>query len=87
MAVIHGFERLREQDVPELKTRAELFRHVKTGAELLFERVDLLLQLGRSLGSLGVNLLRRGGIVLSMLPLTIRLLVGLLLVHLHLPTG
>jgi len=35
MAVIHGFERMREQDVPELKTRAELFRHVKTGAEFL----------------------------------------------------
>jgi Zn-dependent M16 (insulinase) family peptidase len=35
MAIIHGFERIREQDIPELKTRSELFRHVKTGAELL----------------------------------------------------
>jgi Zn-dependent M16 (insulinase) family peptidase len=35
MAIIHGFERIREQDIPELKTRAELFRHVKTGAQLL----------------------------------------------------
>ncbi len=35
MAVIHGFERISEQDIPELKTKAELFRHVKTGAELL----------------------------------------------------
>ena len=35
MAVIHGFEKTREQDISELKTRAEIFRHVKTGAELL----------------------------------------------------
>ncbi len=35
MAIIHGFEKRSEQDIPELKTRAELFRHVKTGAELL----------------------------------------------------
>jgi Zn-dependent M16 (insulinase) family peptidase len=35
MAVVHGFERLREQQIPELRTRAELFWHVKTGAELL----------------------------------------------------
>ena len=35
MVIIHGFEQTREQDIPELKTRAELFRHVKTGAELL----------------------------------------------------
>jgi presequence protease len=35
MAEVHGFERLRAQDIPEIKTRAELYRHVKTGAELL----------------------------------------------------
>ncbi len=35
MIAIHGFELLREQEIPELKTRARLFRHVKTGAELL----------------------------------------------------
>jgi Zn-dependent M16 (insulinase) family peptidase len=35
MAAIHGFEKIREQDISELKTRAELFRHVKTGTELL----------------------------------------------------
>ncbi len=29
------FERVREQDVPEMNIRAELFRHVKTGAEIL----------------------------------------------------
>ena len=30
-----GFELLREQDIPELNTRARLYRHAKTGAELL----------------------------------------------------
>ncbi|MGD9077259.1 MAG: hypothetical protein PVJ69_18730, partial [Desulfobacteraceae bacterium] len=35
MAIIHGFEKTREQDIPELKTRAEIYRHAKTGAELL----------------------------------------------------
>jgi hypothetical protein len=35
MKTIHGFERLRAQDIPELSTRAELFRHIRTGAELL----------------------------------------------------
>jgi presequence protease len=33
--VTHGFELLRDQDIPELRTRARLYRHVKTGAELL----------------------------------------------------
>jgi presequence protease len=32
---IHGFEFLREQEIPELRTRARLFRHVKTGAQVL----------------------------------------------------
>lgn len=35
MGMIHGFESVRKQEIRELKTRAELFRHVKTGAELL----------------------------------------------------
>jgi Zn-dependent M16 (insulinase) family peptidase len=35
MALTHGFELIREQDIPELNTRARLFRHAKTGAELL----------------------------------------------------
>jgi Zn-dependent M16 (insulinase) family peptidase len=35
MASIHGFEKIREQDIPELKTRSELFHHTNTGAELL----------------------------------------------------
>ncbi|MBN1146653.1 MAG: insulinase family protein [Anaerolineales bacterium] len=33
--VEHGFEILTERDIPELNTRARLFRHVKTGAQLL----------------------------------------------------
>jgi presequence protease len=32
---MHGFELLREQDIPELNTKAKLYRHVKTGAQLL----------------------------------------------------
>jgi Zn-dependent M16 (insulinase) family peptidase len=35
MAEIHGFELLRAQDIPEVNAKAELYRHVKTGAELL----------------------------------------------------
>lgn len=35
MTTIHGFELLREKNIPELNTRAQLFRHVTTGAELL----------------------------------------------------
>ncbi|MFZ7112532.1 MAG: insulinase family protein [Desulfatiglandales bacterium] len=35
MGVMHGFERILDREIQELKTRAELFRHVKTGAELL----------------------------------------------------
>jgi len=35
MSTIHGFELVREQDVPEINSRTRLFRHVKTGAELL----------------------------------------------------
>ncbi len=35
MATIHGFEQVREQAIPELNSTARLYRHVKTGAELL----------------------------------------------------
>ena len=35
MTLIHGFETIKEQEIPELKTRASLFRHEKAGAELL----------------------------------------------------
>lgn len=31
----HGFELLREQKIPELNSTAKLYRHIKTGAELL----------------------------------------------------
>jgi len=31
----HGFELLHEQDIPELNSKVQLYRHVKTGAELL----------------------------------------------------
>ncbi len=33
--MIHGFQLLQEQDISELNTKARLFRHVKTGAQLL----------------------------------------------------
>lgn len=35
MTTIHGFELIREQDIPEINTRARIFRHVRTGAELV----------------------------------------------------
>jgi len=35
MALTHGFEFIREETVPELNTRARLWRHARTGAELL----------------------------------------------------
>ncbi len=35
MTTSHGFELIKEQEIPELNTLARLFRHVKTGAELL----------------------------------------------------
>jgi presequence protease len=31
----HGFELIREQEISEYNTRAKLYRHIKTGAELL----------------------------------------------------
>ncbi len=35
MSLSHGFELLRDEPIAELNTRARLYRHVKTGAELL----------------------------------------------------
>ncbi len=35
MVLIHGFEKVWVRDIPELRTRAELFRHSKTESELL----------------------------------------------------
>ncbi len=35
MTISHGFELIREQNIPELNTQARIWRHVKTGAELL----------------------------------------------------
>jgi len=35
MSLIHGFELIRQQEITELKTQARLFRHLKTGAQLL----------------------------------------------------
>ena len=35
MTVDHTFELLEEREIPELNTRARLYRHVKTGAEVL----------------------------------------------------
>ncbi len=35
MTAKHGFELIRRQELPELKTKASLFRHTGTGAELL----------------------------------------------------
>jgi Zn-dependent M16 (insulinase) family peptidase len=35
MTPIHGFELLTEQEIPELNTTARLWRHLRTGAELL----------------------------------------------------
>ena len=35
MSATHGFELIREHDVPEINSRARLYRHAATGAELL----------------------------------------------------
>lgn len=40
MTIIHGFKLERVQDIPELKTKAFIYRHVKTGAELLSLKND-----------------------------------------------
>lgn len=33
--IVHGFELLKEQQIPEIKTHVRLFRHLRTGAQLL----------------------------------------------------
>ena len=35
MTFAHGFTKLSEREIPELRTKAELFQHARTGAELL----------------------------------------------------
>lgn len=35
MTITHGFDLVRDEQIAELNTRAKLYRHVKTGAELL----------------------------------------------------
>jgi Zn-dependent M16 (insulinase) family peptidase len=35
MTITHGFELIEERDIPELNTRARLYRHIKSGAQLL----------------------------------------------------
>ena len=35
MNIAHGFELVREQDIPEISSKARLYRHVRTGAQLL----------------------------------------------------
>lgn len=35
MTTIHGFEIVQEREIPELNTKARLFRHVRTGTQLL----------------------------------------------------
>ena len=40
MTIIHGFQVQREQDIKELRIQAKLFRHARTGAELLSLTTD-----------------------------------------------
>ena len=35
MTTRHGFENIQEREIPELNTKARLFRHIRTGAQLL----------------------------------------------------
>jgi presequence protease len=35
MTTTHGFELIRDEDIPELNSKARLYRHVKTGAQML----------------------------------------------------
>jgi Zn-dependent M16 (insulinase) family peptidase len=35
MTIEHGFELLEEREIPEINTLARLYRHVRTGAQLL----------------------------------------------------
>ena len=34
MTLIHGFELIRDEEIPELNSRAILYRHARSGAEL-----------------------------------------------------
>ena len=40
MSEIHGFELVREEDIQELNITAKIFRHIKTGAELISMQND-----------------------------------------------
>lgn len=40
MTLVHGFELVKEQHIPELNSLARLYRHAKTGAELLSMQND-----------------------------------------------
>ncbi len=40
MKLHHGFELLEKKEITELKIEAKLFRHVKTGAELISLKND-----------------------------------------------
>ncbi|HEX3053722.1 MAG TPA: insulinase family protein [Aggregatilineaceae bacterium] len=40
MTSMHGFELLRDEMIPELNSRAKLYQHVKTGAELVSVETD-----------------------------------------------
>src|SRR5262245_56994927 len=35
MTTLHGFDLIKEQDIPEASSKARLYRHARTGAELL----------------------------------------------------
>ena len=35
MTLLHGFERVRAQDIPEINSHARIFRHQRTGAQLI----------------------------------------------------
>ncbi len=40
MKLLHGFELLEKKELTELKIEAKLFRHIKTGAELISLKND-----------------------------------------------
>ncbi len=40
MTIVHGFELIREESIDEIDAQALLYRHLKSGATLLFIRVD-----------------------------------------------
>ena len=35
MNTLHGFELIKDQEIPELNTTGRLYRHIATGAEML----------------------------------------------------